>query len=221
MPAPAARSPGTNGVSDNEWPGTGKENKIMTAKAGPIRGDPPVTDLVMRARKGEKQGVGRTRRAVRRSFLVDLPPVPTRAAPTPTMSARTSGCTWWNSLTRSAIRPRFLAGSPPPPGANAAGSCAQRAARTLAGMGWTPSIADQQSGDRRGLGAAAVGRAPRSAARGVHPAPRLPAADGPAHRRSSHALRRDQRQAGHPDRQHRRTAAAAWTSCAATRQSLP
>jgi RNA polymerase sigma factor (sigma-70 family) len=28
---------------------------MMTAQAGPIRGDPPVTDLVMRARKGEQQ----------------------------------------------------------------------------------------------------------------------------------------------------------------------
>jgi len=32
-----------------------EENTMMTAQAGPIRGDPPVTDLVMRARKGEQQ----------------------------------------------------------------------------------------------------------------------------------------------------------------------
>jgi RNA polymerase sigma factor (sigma-70 family) len=32
-----------------------EENTMMTAQAGPIRGDPPVTDLVMRARQGEQQ----------------------------------------------------------------------------------------------------------------------------------------------------------------------
>src|SRR5208282_2897969 len=37
----------------------------------------------------------------------------------PTMSARASGCAWWTSWTESAIRPLFLAGSPPPPGGSA------------------------------------------------------------------------------------------------------
>jgi RNA polymerase sigma factor (sigma-70 family) len=32
-----------------------EESTMMTAQAGPIRGDPPVTDLVMGARKGEQQ----------------------------------------------------------------------------------------------------------------------------------------------------------------------
>ena len=49
-----------------------------------------------------------------------------------------------------------------------------------------------------------AGRAQRGAARGVHaPAPGLPAADRHAHRGSARARRRDQRQAGHPGREHR------------------
>ena len=50
----------------------------------------------------------------------------------------------------------------------------------------------------------ARGRAARGPARGVRAAaPRLPAAARPAYRRSCAVVRRDQRQAGHPGRQHR------------------
>src|SRR6185437_2174099 len=58
--------------------------------------------------------------------------------------------------------------------------------------------------DRNGRAGVAHRRAPRCAARSVQPpAAMLPAADRPAHRRPAGALRPDQRQAGHPGRQHR------------------
>ena len=64
--------------------------------------------------------------------------------------------------------------------------------------------AGMRPADRNGRARAADGRAACSAARGVHPpAPMLPAADRRAHGGSTRAVRPDQRQAGHPDREHR------------------
>ena len=70
----------------------------------------------------------------------------------------------------------------------------------------TPGHPARNPGHDHGSGRirAAQGRAPRGAARGIHaPASRLPAADLHAHPGPSGALRRDQRQAGHPSREHR------------------
>ena len=54
------------------------------------------------------------------------------------MSARASGCGWWTSSRHFASRPRFPAGSPPPPSGNAAGYCAQVLAATYQAMGLLP-----------------------------------------------------------------------------------
>ena len=76
-----------------------------------------------------------------------------------------------DQLATSAIRPRFPAGSPPPPSGNAAGSCAQRGEPQAAGHALdAEDIPDEQTGTAEQE--LLAGRAPRGAARGVHaPAP--------------------------------------------------
>ena len=99
--------------------------------------------------------------------------------------------------------PAALAGcSLPPPGANAAASCAPGTRRARSAAGSTPSHPGRAG--QRGRAGTARGRTPCGAARGVHlPAPRRPAADRHAHRRPAGAIRRDRRPAGHTRRQRR------------------
>ncbi len=77
-----------------------------------------------------------------------------------------------------------------------------RAARNQQAPGHSPEIPDMMTGAAE----SELLRAERHAALReafTHLPPRLPAADRPAHPGPSGAVRRDQRQAGHPGREHR------------------
>ena len=124
----------------------------------PVSDDPSVTDLVTRAANGDKHAwdalVERYAPLVwcicRRHRLGDADADDV---------ARASGCSSRPSWTRSAIPPRLLAGWPPRPGGNAAGSCAQRGDRRLSGMcrrasrtsrrGWRSTSCWRPSGTQR------------------------------------------------------------------------
>ena len=77
-----------------------------------LRDDPPVADLVARARDGDVQAwdalVERYAPLIW-SICRNTGSVP----PLPRTSPRASGCTWWTTWARSASRPRWPGGSPP------------------------------------------------------------------------------------------------------------
>ena len=132
------------------------ENQIMTVATADTLippfpanspNDPSVSDLVGRARNGDKQAW---------DALVE------RYAPLIWSICRRHrlgradaddvGQSVWlrlvDQLDRSASRPRCPAGSPPPPGGNASASCARATYRTRPGMRWT-STASRTSGPDR------------------------------------------------------------------------
>ena len=113
-------------------------NPSLTKDASRRRDDPVVTDLVTRARNGDRQAwdalVERYAPLIwsicRRHRLGDA-------------DAEDVGQSVWLQARgpaghASAIRPRFPAGWPPRPGGNAAVSCARRGDRTMPGMRQTP-----------------------------------------------------------------------------------
>ena len=179
-----------------------KENNIMTAEGGPVRGDLSVTGLVTRARNGDQQAW---------DALVD------RYAPLIWSICRRHrlggadagdvGQSVWLQLVDQLDRIRDPAALPGWLATTTRRECVRvlRAIRTAARSRARarrrehPGPAGQDGRTR-----AAGGRAPRRAARGVRaPAPRRPAADHPAHPGPAGAVRPDQRPAGHPGRQHR------------------
>ena len=125
------------------------------------------------------------------------------AAPTPTTRSRAFGCGSLTSWTGSATRPRCPAGWPPPPGGSACGCCICRTGRT------PPMYArdvETLPDDRAALAEQGLLAAERQAALReafAQAAAMRPGADLPAHRGPAAPVRRHQRQAGHPGRQHR------------------
>ena len=161
--------------------------------------DPPVTDLVIRARNGDSRPGTRS------------------SSGTPRWSGPSAAGTGWTVPTPGR-RPDRLAAPGGPPGQAPRPGRASRLAghHHPAGMRPGPARGPGTAGCRVPAGPGehpdqqaataeqetAHGRAPRGAARGLRPAPDcqrlLALLTGPAR-----ALRRDQRPAGHPRRQHR------------------
>ena len=187
----------------NRRDGPADRGSLLPARkdADPVRDDQVVADLVTRARNGDQQAwdalVERYSPLIwhicRRHRLGDA-------------DAEDVGQSVWlhlvDQLGKSAIPLRFLAGWPPRPGGSASGSCAQRGDRWRPGTCRTPTSSPMSRPgrpSRRSWWPSATPHCARHSA----PAPLLPAADRPADRRPVRALCRDQRQAGHPGRQHR------------------
>ena len=167
----------------------------------PVRDDPAVIGLVTRARSGDRQAwdllVERYSPliwSICRRYRLDG------------ADAEDVGQTVWLKLVEQlrqsprAGRASRLAGYHDPTGMPPSPKPRAEAARCrgYAGSGERPRRSSLDGGGHAGS------RASRDVARCVHdPAPRRPAADRPAHRRPSRAVRRDQREAGHTSREHR------------------
>ena len=182
----------------------------MTAEATctlnrPVRQIPLLTrhQRLGRGRDKRRQaGVGRARRAVRPADLVGLPQAPAwpgqHQRRWPERLAAPAG----PAGPGSASRPRCPAGSLPPPGGNASASCPRHRDRTRPFTRWTLRASlDQRTGtaDRNCWRPSAT---PRCARRSPT-CPRTASSYWPCSPRTPHALRRHQRPAGHPRRQHR------------------
>ena len=187
--------------------GTPEGDQIMTAEvntagASPGGNDAAVTDLVGRARNGDKRAwdalVGRYAPLIwsicRRYEL--------RGA-----DAEDVGQSVWLHLVDQLDRVRDPAALPGWLATTARRECVRvlRAAEGPYGAGPAPdaeNTPDEKAAD--GGRGTARGRATRGAACGTRGlAPMLPAADRPADRGPAVAICRDRRQAGHPGRQHR------------------
>ena len=97
-------------------------NPALTQQASRRRDDPAVTGLVTQGQQRRSAGLGRAGRPVRPRCFGHLPQPPAGRRRRPGRRPRTSGSSSWISWIIFATRPRFPAGRPPPPGANAAAS---------------------------------------------------------------------------------------------------
>ena len=169
----------------------------MRKGAHPMREAPSVTDLVTQARNGDKQAW---------DALVDRGNSPrssgqsakdtTWAAPTPATSARSSGCSSWTACDRPRPgRACGLAGHHHPAGMRPGPARRAPAAGSRAGAG-RANIPDEQTA--KAEQELLMAERPAALREAFTHAPTLPAADRHAHRRSSGAVRQDQRQTRHP-----------------------
>ena len=154
--------------------------------ANPMRDDPPVTDLVTRVRDNDQQA---------RCALIE------RHAPLIWSICRRHQPNGTDEVGQR-VWPRFMAGSPPPPGANAAGSREQRGNRKVPATCWTPRTSRTSKPGSPSMSQSSPSPTHwymrRSPTR-----PKLPAANHHVHRTPSPALRPDQRPPEHPGREHR------------------
>jgi hypothetical protein len=166
-----------------------------------MRDDPVVTGLVTRARHGDQHAWTPTPSVTRR-WCGPSAAATGSAAPTPTTSARPSGYTCWPTSANSATRPRWLAGSLPRPGANAArpaGPPGQRGpprGKPIPATSPTPPPSRPSPGCWRPSATRRCAR--RSPAR-----PPAASSCSRAHRRPADPPRPDQRPARHRRREHR------------------
>ncbi len=187
--------------------------------AHPMCDDLVVTDLVTTARNGSKQAWD----ALVERYAPLVWSICRRHQLGGTDAGNVAQIVWLqlldhlSSVPHPAALPGWLA--PPRPGGNAAGSCAQHGDRKQPGMRRTLIAPQANRSARRSRSCRSPGGT-RRCARRWPTSPVLPAADRPAHRESSRAGHRNQRQAGYPrSGASGPTAAAALTSCAITRPS--